>query len=419
MRTGSVAAVTSKNWAGNYTFTAEQHHQPGSLDELATIVAAAERIRPVGSRHSFTGIADSVAQVSLDGLPTRFDVAADRTTVTVSAHINYGRLATLLQAEGLAVHNMASLPQITIAGAIATGTHGSGDGNGNLATSVVAVEFLTSAGETVTVERGDEDFPGAVVSLGALGVLIAVTLAVQPAFEMRQMVIEEVPWQSFDDFDSVFASAYSVSAFHQFGATIDQLWIKQLSEDDVPAPLFGGRLADEERHPLVGLPPTHCTPQLGRIGPWWDRLPHFRLESSPNAGDEIQSEFFVARGDGPAAIEALRSVGHRLTPALMVNEIRTVAGDELWMSPHYRRPSVALHFTWHSDPIPTRIAIEAVEEALLPFNPRPHWGKVFTPQRFPAAESYPELGRFLDLAERLDQRQAFRNRWFDEVVTAS
>ncbi|MGI9598477.1 MAG: FAD-binding protein [Acidimicrobiales bacterium] len=411
--------MTEKNWAGNHTFTADRIHRPASLDELRGVVSNAERIRPLGSRHSFTDIADSAELIGFDHLADRFEISADRSTVTTAAHITYGRLAATLEPHGLALHNLASLPHITIAGAIATGTHGSGDHNGNLATAVVGLELMTSAGETRTVNKGHPDFDGLVVSLGSAGIVTAVTLAVQPVFEVQQTVVEDVPWPAVEQsFDAVFSSGYSVSAFSRFGPTVAQLWLKTVADRPRTTELFGGRAATEDRHPIIELPADSCTAQLGRPGLWSDRLPHFRMEFSPNVGDEIQSEFFVARSDTGAAIEALRSIGDRLKPALMVSEIRTIAGDELWMSPHHRRDSVAFHFTWFADPAAAQAATELVEAALAPFDPRPHWGKVFTPGSYSMPDLYPRLGDFLELIDRYDHRRAFRNRWLDRVIGA-
>ena len=410
--------MTETNWAGNHSFAADRLHRPRSVDELATIVASAQRVGTLGSRHSFTDIADAPAGdlVALDQMPRRFEVAPDRSTVTVSAHLTYAELAQRLEPQGLAVHNLASLPHITIAGAVATGTHGSGDRNGNLATSVVGLDILRSDGDIVTIRQADPDFDGSVVSVGALGTVISVTLATVPAFEVHQHVIEDVPWQALDEsFDAVFASGYSVSAFCRFGRSIDQLWIKRLDSEPAPRETFGGRPATENRHPIIELPADNCTPQLGLVGPWSERLPHFRPEFSPNVGDELQSEYFVARGDGPSAVRAVRGIAHRLAPALLVSEIRTVAGDDLWLSPHQGRDSVGLHFTWRPDPGPVGVAVQAIETALAPFRARPHWGKVFTPGAFSMTGLYPHHDDFIGLAARLDPRGAFRNPWFDRV----
>ena len=190
--------------------------------------------------------------------------------MTCSAWLKYGELAEALAAHGVALHNLASLPHISIAGAIATATHGSGDANGNLATAVRAVELVTSDGEVLTVARGEPDFDGLVVGLGALGVVTRVTLDVEPAYEVRQRVFEGLSWDALHEhFDEITASGYSVSVFTRWGETVDQVWIKSRVTD---APeqerdeLFGAVAATVDRHPILGLDPVNCTPQLGVPG---------------------------------------------------------------------------------------------------------------------------------------------------------
>ena len=332
--------MTERNWARTHTFTGPIR-RPGSVEELAALVAGAHRLRALGARHSFTDLADGEALVDLADLPARFEVAADRSTVTVAGHLSYGHLARLLAGEDLAVHNTASLPHITVAGAIATATHGSGDGNGNLATAVAGLELLDARGDLVAVGRGDPDFEGMVVSLGALGVVTAVTLDVQPAFEVKQQVFQDLPWDDLaDGFDDLFGAGYSVSAFLRFGPAVDQLWVKQLADRPDPDPaVIGGTPAPVDLHPMVELPAGACTPQRGIVGPWADRLPHFRSDAVPASGEEIQSEYFVDRRHAAGAIRALRAVGDRLRPMLKVAEVRTVAGDDLWLSPSTGGPA--------------------------------------------------------------------------------
>jgi xylitol oxidase len=158
--------VAASNWAGNYEYRA---HRPATLEQVQEIVAAARQVRVLGSRHSFNAIADSTELISLDDLPP--DVVIDHAAGTVScaAGVRYSELAQALAVEGRALHNLASLPHVSVAGAVATATHGSGDANGNLATAVARLELVTSDGELLTVERGAEDFDGLVVGLGALG----------------------------------------------------------------------------------------------------------------------------------------------------------------------------------------------------------------------------------------------------------
>jgi xylitol oxidase len=395
--------VTLRNWAGTYTYRARALHRPRSLDELRELVARAPRVHVIGSRHSFTGIADGEELVSLEDMPGGVEVGDG--TVTVGAALRYGDLAGELNAHGLALHNLASLPHISVAGAVATATHGSGEGNGNLATAVAGLELVTSEGDVVHARRGEPDFAGMVVHLGALGAVTRVTLDVEPAYEVAQHVFEDVPWEALP---SALGAAYSVSAFTRWDV-VDTLWVKR--RVDEPLPEAPGRPATVELHPIPGLDATGCTPQLGAPGPWSGRLPHFRLEFTPSHGEEIQSEYFVARERAAEAIAAMREVGPDVRGVLQVSELRTVAADELWLSPQHRRATLAVHFTWRRDQPAVERALREVEAALLPLGATPHWGKLFlTP---PAPERADD---FRALARRLDYRGAFRNAWLADSV---
>jgi xylitol oxidase len=412
--------MTEVNWAGNYTYGAERIHRPATIEQLREIVAAAARIRVLGTRHSFTGIGDSDELVSLASLPA--DVAVDRAAGTVSfgAGMTYGELARVLRDEGLALHNMASLPHISVAGAVATGTHGSGDASGNLATTVAAIELVTSGGDLVTASRGDPHFDGLVVGLGALGAVTRITVDVEPAYDVRQRVFEGLAWDIlYEHFDEITASGYSVSVFTRWGETVDQVWVKSRVTDapeDVRPDLFGARAATVDRHPILGIDPVNCTAQLGRPGPWSERLPHFRMGFTPSSGDELQSEVLLPREHAAVAIDSVRALADRVRPVVQVSEIRTVAADRLWMSPQHGRDTVAIHFTWEPQPEAVMAVLADVEAALAPFEPRPHWGKLFHADAATIARLYPRLPDFAALAERLDGRAAFRNTWLERHV---
>jgi xylitol oxidase len=412
--------VTEVNWAGTHTYRAARIHRPSTVEELQEIVAAAPRIRALGSRHSFSDVADSDELIALDGLPP--DVVVDRAarTVSVGAGVKYGELAEALRAEGLALHNLASLPHISIGGAIATATHGSGDANGNLATAVARLELVTSDGELVSAARGDPDFEGLVVGLGALGVVTRVSVAIEPAYDVRQRVFEGLSWDALlENLDAIAACGYSVSVFTSWGDVVDQVWVKSRVDDrpeEIRDELFGAIAATVDRHPIIGLDPINCTPQLGVPGLWADRLPHFRMGFTPSAGEEIQSEFFLARRHAVEAIQALRRRAHSVRPLLQVSEIRTMAADELWMSPQHRQGTVAIHFTWKREPEAVLRALSEVEAALRPFGARPHWGKVFVARAPDIAPLYERHADFLALVDRLDPRGAFRNDWLEARV---
>jgi len=412
--------VPEANWAGTYVYAAEAVHWPASLDELRRIVARAPQVRVLGSRHAFTGIGDAAELVSLERLPATIDVDRVAGTVTLGAALRLGELAAALDAERLALHNLPSLPHVCAAGAVATATHGSGDALGNLATAVAGLELVTSEGELVTAERGDDDFDGLVVGLGALGAVTRLELDVEPAYEVRQRVFEGLEWDALlEHLDAIFASGQSVSVFTRWRDDVDQVWVKSRVTDepeDVRDELFGARPATVERHPILGLDPVNCTAQLGVPGPWWDRLPHFRMGFTPSSGEEIQSELHVARADARDAIAAVRALGPQISPVLQVSELRSIPADALWMSPQHDRECIALHFTWTREPDAVRRALARVEAALEPFAPRPHWGKLFLAEAQALAPRYERHADFVELAERLDPRGAFRNAWFERCV---
>jgi xylitol oxidase len=412
--------MSQANWAGSYTYRANRLHRPSRLKQVQEIVVNASRVRVLGSRHSFSGIADSSELLSLDGLPA--DVVVDRAagTVSFSAGLRYGELAEALQAEGVALANLASLPHISVAGAVATATHGSGDANGNLATAVAGLEIVTSSGELLTASRGDADFDGLVVGLGALGAVTRITLDVEPAYEVRQRVFEGLAWSALlEHFDEITSAGYSVSVFTRWSEAIDQVWVKGRVTDAperARGDLFGAIAATVERHPILGLDPVNCSPQLGVPGLWSDRLPHFRMGFTPSSGQELQSEYLVPRRHAAAAIQALRGLAEVVRPVLQVSELRTVAADRLWMSPQYRQDTIAVHFTWKPEPDAVQRALVEVEAALQPMEARPHWGKLFLAGAEAIAPLYQRLPDFTVLVDRLDPRGAFGNAWLDTHV---
>jgi alditol oxidase len=404
------------NWAGNITFRARDLHRPSSVDELRQLVARTERVRVLGSAHSFSDIADTPADmISVAGLPDTVEVDTPGRAVKVAAGVRYAELSRRLNNGGHAVHNLASLPHISVAGSCATGTHGSGDGNGNLATAVRSLEMVTAGGDLVVLDR-DKDgdrFRGAVVGLGALGVVVSMTLDILPAFEMRQYVYEGLALDVLDDhFDEILSSAYSVSLFTDWrGPHINQVWVKRRADQPDRELGFGTRPADVPLHPVPGMSAVNCTEQLGVPGPWFERLPHFRSEFTPSAGDELQSEYLLPAAHAVPALHALHRVGDQMAAVLRICEIRRIAADEEWLSPCYRQDTVAFHFTWIADTAAVLPVVTLVERQLAPFAPRPHWGKIFTT---PAAElhaRYERLPDFLDLAKRYDPAGKFRNAY--------
>jgi xylitol oxidase len=399
-----------RNWAGNVAFGAARHHRPATVAQLCDVVGAAEKVHALGTGHSFNDIADTPGDlVSVQGLPPVIDIDSTNGTVRVSAGLRYGEVAPRLHAEGWALPNLGSLPHISIAGACATGTHGSGDANGNLATAIVGLELVTASGDVVA----RDDVHAYAVGLGALGVVTHLTLRLRSTFDIGQYVYDGVPVPASEEsVEELFGAGYSVSLFTDW-AGHSQAWVKGPHGSRAQRWL-GGTLADGPRHPIDGMPTGNCTQQLGVMGPWYERLPHFRLEFTPSAGDELQSEYLVPRERAVEALAAVDAIRERVSPVLQISELRTVAADELWLSPSYRRDSLAIHFTWVNDAAAVAPAMAVVEEVLAPFDVRPHWGKLFGYGGF--RERYERFDDFVALVRRHDPAGKFRNAWLDRIL---
>ncbi len=406
---------TSTNWAGNVAFRAERAHHPPTVADLQAVVAGAQQVRALGTGHSFNRIADTTSDlVSVARLPRVLEVDAERRCARVSAGMRFGELVGPLHEAGFALHNLGSLPHISIAGAIATGTHGSGVTNGTLASAVSALELVAADGSLQRLSRTDDPdrFDGSVVSLGALGVVHTVELDVQPAYDLRLYVYDGLALDRlFAQLDDVLSSGYSVSVFWDWRSDdSSQVWRRLLVADgEAPQEWRGATLADGPRHPIPGLPGPMCTEQLGAVGPWHARLPHFRLEFTPSSGEELQSEWFVARQDALAALQSLADLRNRIAPLLQITEIRAIAADTLWLSPSAGRDTVALHFTWVKDEAAVAPVLAAVEQRLSAFAARPHWGKVFSTPPEVVRRCYDRFDDFEALVRELDPQGKFRN----------
>ena len=414
----SGAGRQERNWAGNVEFAARAVHRPTSVAQLQDLVAGSDRVRALGSGHSFSRIADTTGDlVSVAGLPPVVELDRATSTVRVAAGLRYGEVTGRLHEAGFALPNLGSLPHISVAGACSTGTHGSGDGNGALATAVSAVELVGADGELRTVRRGDAGFAGSVVALGALGIVTALTLDLRPSFGVRQWVYEGL---AIADAEEALAAAYSVSLFTYWaGAGFEQVWLKQRDTDPAPPQRWlGATRAAEQRHMVRGVDPGHCTPQLGVPGPWHERLPHFRLAFTPSSGDELQSEYAVPRAALPDALRALDRIRDRIAPVLLVSEIRTIAADDQWLSLAEGRAGAALHFTWTPDTQAVLPVVADVEAALEPFAPRPHWGKVFGIPPAVVDGRWARLAEFRQLVHAHDPAGKFRNAMLDNYVPA-
>ena len=414
-----------KNWAGNYEYQAAHIHAPESIEQIQELVARSRKIKALGTRHSFNDIADSAGDlISLAHFDKILELDHERQTVTVEAGVRYGRLARWLHEEGYSLHNLASLPHISVAGAVATATHGSGDRHGNLATAVAALELVTGNGEVIVLPREEdrEQFDGAVVGLGGLGIITKLTLDISPTFQMQQDVYEDLPLAELKEhYDELTSDMYSVSLFTDWrDSMIQQVWLKRLALNGISVQaepeLFGAKLAANNLHPIRNISAENCTEQMGVCGPWFERLPHFRMEFTPSVGEELQSEYFVPREHAFAAFLAMDGLGEHIAPLLQISEVRTIAADKLWMSPCYQQDSVAIHFTWKQDWEGVRNVLPMIEEALAPFHARPHWAKLFTMSPARLQSLYSKLPDFQQLLGQYDPQEKFRNTFLDTYI---
>jgi len=414
-----------KNWAGNLEYGTDRLYSAQSLDQVRTFVKNQSRFKVLGTRHCFNSIVDSKNQfLSLQSMDKQISLDREAGTVTVEAGIRYGQLCPHLDEQGFALHNLASLPHISIAGACSTGTHGSGVGNGNLSTAVTELEYVLSSGEVVKLsrEKDGETFRGVVVGLGALGVITKVTLAIQPRYTMRQYVYENMLLsQMKEHFDTIMSSAYSVSLFTDWKKQrINEVWLKSRVEEgksiEAPEEFYGARRAAKNLHPIAELSAENCTEQMGVPGPWYERLPHFRMGFTPSAGKELQTEYFVPRQHAVDAILAVERLRDQISPHLMISEIRAIAADDLWMSPCYKRDNVAIHFTWKQEWPAVRAVLPVIEKELVPYQVRPHWGKLFTIGGAQLRASYERLPGFVELARRYDPQGKLRNEFLNGYV---
>jgi xylitol oxidase len=408
-----------ENWAGTFRYQAFEVISVHSNEELTELVRAARRIRALGSRHSFNDIADSPGLlVQMDALESETWINEERPRVKVPAGISYGTLGRFLQARGWALHNMGSLPHISVAGACATGTHGSGATNQSLAAAVCEIELIDGHGQLIHLDDENTRFPGAVVALGALGIVTSLTLRIEPTFEMRQDVYVDMPWSDLGNMDEIMNCAYSVSLFTRWAGIVDLVWTKSRCVDGAHAPKmpFRGATPSSQQISPTGDSPENTTDQCGVSGPWNERLPHFRFDKSPSHGDEIQSEYFVSREHGLDALRALERISHTFTPHLLISELRYVAADQLWLSPAYERDSLAIHFTWKKHPAEVWQLLQEIEKALKPFDGRPHWGKWFTMDASRISNLYQRLPDFAALVHEFDPSQKFNNDFLNRVI---
>jgi xylitol oxidase len=417
-----------KNWAGNIEYSTQKLYPATSLEQVRQFVKAQNKLKVLGTRHCFNKIADSANQfLSYKAEEEMISLDSQAHTVTVAAGITYGHLSPYLHSKGFALHNLASLPHISVAGSCSTATHGSGDKNGNLATAVSALELVTANGDLLKLSRQNdgERFSGAVVGLGALGVITKITLDTQPTYIMRQYVYENLPLaQVKDHFDAIEASAYSVSLFTDWQKQrFNEVWIKSRTDNgqtfDATPEFYGAKLATRNLHPIAELSAENCTEQMGVLGPWYERLPHFKMGFTPSAGKELQSEYFVPRPHAVEAILAIERLRDQITPHLLISEIRVIAADDLWMSPCYKQPCATIHFTWKQEWPAVSKLLPVIEKELRPFKARPHWGKLFSTPPAELRSIYEKLPDFIEQCRTYDPQGKFRNDFLNTNIFSS
>lgn len=416
------------NWAGNLEYGTDNLYPAHSLKQITGYVKKQKQFKVLGTRHCFNNIADSThGFLSLKPLDEVVALDEKARTVTLGAGMTYGQLCPYLDSKGFALHNLASLPHISVAGACSTATHGSGEKNGNLTTAASALEMVTARGEMLNLSRQNdgEAFQGAAVGLGAIGVITRITLDIQPAYTMRQYVYEDLPLRELKDhFDAIEGSGYSVSLFTDWQKDrIREVWIKSRDEAgqafQATPEFFGATPATRNLHPISELSAENCTEQMGAPGPWYERLPHFRMGFTPSAGKELQSEYFVPRRHAIEAILAIERLREQVGPHLLISEIRTIAADKLWMSPCYERPSVTIHFTWKPDWPAVSKLLPVIERELAPFEARPHWGKLFAMSPAELKSRYERLPDFIQLSKKYDPLGKFHNAFLERNIFSS
>jgi xylitol oxidase len=412
-----------QNWAGNITYSYKTINFPRKIDEIKDLVNACSKLKVLGTKHSFNNIANTTGEaISLQQFNNVIKLDTEQQVVTVEAGILYGDLCQYLYHNGYALQNMASLPHICVAGAIATATHGSGNQNGSLATAVREIELVTGNGEVVHLSHEHPDFNAVIVGLGSFGVVTKLTLDIQPVFLMRQVVFERLPFEVLkENFEAITSCAYSVSLFTDWqGDSINQVWLKQRISDNEQhhenETFFGAALASTKQHMLTGHSAEHCTEQMGIPGPCHERLPHFLMDFIPSSGEELQSEYIVPYKDAYNALCAIKSLQSHISPHLQICEIRTIAADLHWMSPYYKQKSMGIHFTWKKDLEAVRKVLPLIEEALSVYHTRPHWGKLFTMSPETLRSRYEKLSDFKQLVNQYDPQRKLGNAFLETYI---
>ena len=403
-----------KNWSGNIEYRPADIARPESISVLQKVVAGASKVRAYGSGHSFNTLADTDGTlIAFSEFDKNIEIDSSKMLVRVPAGVRYGEVAPKLHANGFALRNMGSLPHITVVGATSTGTHGSGVGNKNLSGSIAEIELITATGDAITLDQSE--LPAARVALGSIGIIHHLTLDIVPTYDVAQTVYFDLPFvQLISNLDAILSAGYSVSVLSMWGDEfVDQVWVKSkigtnpvLTQNE----WFGAKLATRKSNPIREADSAAATEQFGLPGPWFERLPHFKLDFTPSFGEELQTEYFIDRKDAPAALNAIYKIREELSELIMVCEMRTVAQDENWLSEAYGRETFVFHFTWRPNIPAVEKLLLKIEASLEPFKARPHWGKVFTNNAFDFSSLYPKFNSFLTYRGTYDPSRKFVNK---------
>jgi len=408
-----------KNWAGNLTFSGKEYIEVDSISRLQSVVSKASGVKVLGTGHSFSDIADTTqTQISIKNLSNEIEIDSIKKVALVPAGMQYADVCRYLEKRGWALFNTASLGEITVAGAILTGTHGSGSYNPILSDCVEGIEMVLASGEIFNLLREDsKEFSGFVVSLGALGVFTKLKLKIVESFSIKQFIYENIGMQSIaENFEAIFDKAYSVSYFSNWEKnTTGQIWMKFLDDNnlaELPSVWLGGNIANANQHPVKTNDPSPCTDQMGVSGKWLYRLPHFKLDCSPASGDEVQTEYLVNRTYVREYIAGLSNIGDEIAARVYATEIRTIKSDDLWLSGAHGRQTVGFHFTWKKSDSLHKF-LPKVEEILGEHDGRPHWGKLFSTPRENLMGRYPKYSHFEELLKKYDPDKKFRNSFIN------
>jgi len=432
----AASRVRWRNWAGNER-TDTEVVQPGSAQEVAAVLtsagAAGRRVRPIGSGHSFTGIGrPEDLQLACSGLAEIGEVGDDG-VVTVGAGVPLHRLNAELVRRGWSLTNLGDIDRQTVAGAIATGTHGTGAGFGGLATQVRGLTLVTPSGQVLECDavREPEVFSAARIGLGALGVVTSVTLQAVPAFALRAVEGPGTLSAAIEGFDELMSSTDHVE-FYWFPHT-DVTLLKcntrvPLAEGLSPLPrwravwddeilangAFAGVVAAGRRVPALIPPLARMSAKALGARTWTDHS--HRVFVSRRRVRFLEMEYAIPRSDAAAVLAELRRV-HEANDwrAAFPVEVRVAAADDIPLSTASGRDSayIAAHVPAGTDPGPWFAALESIAGEV---GGRPHWGKLHGLDAEVLRSRYPRFGDFVAVRDRLDPEGVLSNGYLDRVL---